>query len=110
MLVSSTNVHADWIEWEYEGVVESPGDGLAETNFTVRTVWTAVDLTAAPVRLEPVTAAANEAGTVVNPAGVSVNGVAVYRVDAVPAGIVPDEAIANVATGLLSTLRWGLPL
>jgi len=62
------------------------------------------------VRLEPVTAATNEAGTIVNPAGVSVNGVAVYRVDAVPAGIVPDEAIANVATGLLSTLRWGLPL
>ena len=64
-----------------------------ETNFTVRSVYTVIDLLDAPVRLEPVTTEANSQGVIVNPAGVAVGALALYRVEVVPGGLIPDEAI-----------------
>jgi hypothetical protein len=91
--VSSVSNAADWIDWKYYGLTKTATGELVDTNFTVRTVWTSIDLNDAPVRLEPVTVATNAAGTIVNPAGVPLNGVAVYRVAVVPEGIIPDSDI-----------------
>ena len=91
--VSSVSNAADWIDWKYYGLTKTATGELVDTNFTVRTVWTSIDLNDAPVRLEPVTVATNAAGTIVNPAGVPLNGVAVYRVEVVPEGIIPESDI-----------------
>ncbi|NLL82662.1 MAG: hypothetical protein GX230_00270, partial [Lentisphaerae bacterium] len=91
--ISSVDHAADWIDWKYYGLTKTTNGELVETNFTVRTVWTVIDVNNAPVRLEPVTVATNSAGTIVNPAGVPLNGVAVYRVEVVPEGIIPESDI-----------------
>ena len=57
------------------------------------TAYTVIDLKTAPVRLEPVTTATNSQRVIVNPAGVAVGGLALYRAEVVPAGLIPDEAI-----------------
>jgi hypothetical protein len=90
---SSTNRYADWIDWEYEGLVDGSDGEPVETNFTVRAVYTVIDLLDAPIRLEPVTAATNSQGVIVNPAGVADGALALYRVEVVPLGLIPDEAI-----------------
>ena len=92
-LMSSISHAADWIDWKYYGLTKTAAGELVDTNFTVRTVWTSIDLNDAPARLEPVTVATNSAGTIVNPAGVPLNGVAVYRVEVVPEGIIPESDI-----------------
>jgi hypothetical protein len=91
--VSSTNRFADWVEWEYEGVVDTPEGGLTGTNFTIRTVYTVIDLLSAPVRLEPITVSTNSQRVIYNPAGVADEALALYRVEVVPEGIIPDAAI-----------------
>jgi hypothetical protein len=92
-LASSTNRYADWIDWRYDGEVLDPYGEPVATNFTIHSVYTVIDLKTAPVRLEPVTTATNSQGVIVNPAGVAVGGLALYRVEVVPPGLIPDEDI-----------------
>jgi hypothetical protein len=52
------------------------------------------------MRLEPVTVATNEQGLILNPCGVGIHELAMYKVNVVPAGIVPDSAIHwSIASG-----------
>jgi hypothetical protein len=52
------------------------------------------------MRLEPVTVATNEQGLILNPCGVGIQELAMYKVNVVPAGIVPDSAIHwSIASG-----------
>lgn len=90
---SSTNRFADWIDWAYEGLANGPDGEPVATNFTVRSFYTVIDLQATPVRLEPITTATNSQGVIRNPAGVAGGALALYRVEVVPEGIIPDEAI-----------------
>ena len=110
-LMSSISHAADWIDWKYYGLTKTAAGELVDTNFTVRTVWTSIDLNDAPARLEPVTVATNSAGTIVNPAGVPLNGMAVYRVEVVPEGIIPENAIHwsknNNNVTFYSGKNWG---
>jgi hypothetical protein len=92
-LASSTNRYADWIDWRYDGEVLGPTGEPVATNFTIHSVYTVIDLKTAPVRLEPVTTATNSQGVIVNPAGVAVGGLALYRVEVVPPGLIPDGDI-----------------
>jgi len=99
-LASSTTTDVDYVDWIMEGLTDDGTGGLVETNYVVRSIYTVIDLQAAPVRLEPVTVAANEQGLILNPCGVATNGLAMYKVDVVPAGIVPDSAIHwSIASG-----------
>jgi hypothetical protein len=99
-LVSSSTSQVDYVDWKMEGLTDDGSGGLVPTNIIIRSVYTAIDLTAAPVRLEPVTTDSNELGYIFNPCGVATGGLAKYKVDVVPPGIVPDSAIHwSVASG-----------
>jgi hypothetical protein len=99
-LVSSSTSQVDYVDWKMEGLTDDGSRGLIETNIIIRSVFTVIDLKAAPVRLEPVTVATNELGYIFNPCGVATGGLAKYKVDVVPPGIVPDSAIHwSVASG-----------
>ncbi|MEI7947666.1 MAG: hypothetical protein WCJ02_13280 [bacterium] len=99
-IVSSSTSRVDYVDWKMEGLTDDGSGGLVPTNIIIRSVYTAIDLTAAPVRLEPVTVATNELGNIFNPCGVATGGLAMYKVDVVPPGIVPDSAIHwSVASG-----------
>jgi hypothetical protein len=102
-LVSSTTTDVDYVDWKMEGWTDDGSGGLVETNYIVRSIYTVIDLQSAPVRLEPVTVDANAQGLILNPCGVATNGLAMYKVDVVPAGIVADSAIHwSIASGDVS--------
>ena len=99
-LVSSSTSQVDYVDWKMEGLTDDGSGGFVPTNFIIRSVYTVIDLTAAPVRLEPITTDSNEQGYIFNPCGVETGGLAMYKVDVVPPGIVPDSAIHwSVASG-----------
>ncbi|MBP5226404.1 MAG: hypothetical protein J6336_03380 [Kiritimatiellae bacterium] len=67
---------------------------------------TEMDITAYALTLEPVTAATNAWGVILNPCGVATGGLAPYRVDIEPADRFPDGAIHwSVAEGGVSFYR-----
>jgi hypothetical protein len=102
-LVSSSTSQVDYVDWKMEGMTDDGSGGLTPTNIIIRSVYTVIDLKAAPVRLEPVTTDANEQGLILNPCGVATNGLTMYKVDVVPPGIVPDSAIHwSIASGDVS--------
>jgi hypothetical protein len=102
-LVSSSTSQVDYVDWKMEGLTDDGSGGLVQTNIIIRSVYTVIDLKAAPVRLEPVTTDANEQGLILNPCGVATNGLTMYKVDVVPPGIVPDSAIHwSIASGDVS--------
>lgn len=102
-LVSSSTSQVDYVDWKMEGLIDDGSGGLTPTNIIIRSVYTVIDLKAAPVRLEPVTTVANEQGLIFNPCGVATNGLTMYKVDVVPPGIVPDSAIHwSIASGDVS--------
>ncbi len=93
----------NYVDWKMEGLTDDGSGGLTPTNITVRSIYTVINLKAAPVRLKSVTVATNELGYIFNPCGVATNGLTMYKVDVVPAGIVPDSAIHwSIASGDVS--------
>jgi hypothetical protein len=101
--ISSSTSQVDYVDWKMEGLTDDGSGGLTPTNIIVRSVYTVIDLKAAPVRLEPVTVSTNELGYIFNPCGVATEGLTMYKVDVVPPGIVPDSAIHwSIASGDVS--------
>lgn len=99
-LVSSSTSQVDYVDWKLAGLTDDGSGGFVPTNIIIRSVYTVIDLQAAPMRLEPVTVDTNELGYIFNPCGVGTGGLAKYKVDVVPPGIVPDSAIHwSVASG-----------